>query len=335
MVQIYVLVKAELARVNGDANGAMRFYEEAITLAHQYGFLTIEALAYELYARHLIVMGFSVLANNTMNRAVEAYTIWGAKSRVEFLYSKYGNTLDSLQHRSVAGTLAHPSHIPTPDDIDSMIIVRAVQLLSQGIESHGLLERFVTLVVQSAGAQKGAVVLKGTRKRHGGLLATLGMSTSVLPQIEDELKAAVLWDVRKTERPNVFISHIPLAECPELPADIIQAVATTQQHVLIQNLAESDFCLSKSNQDALDVVSSVICLPILQGTIVVGVMYLAHSATGVFTRERLRMLELLCAQLGILLENSMLYESVQESKRMYVAYYNVRNSLTFYEGTNY
>jgi hypothetical protein len=46
-------------------------------------------------------------------------------------------------------------------------------------------------------------------------------------------------------------------------------------------------------------------------------MYLEHSSSNLFSRERLHMLKLLCVQLGILLQNSLLYESVQESMQMY------------------
>lgn len=295
----------------------MRLYEESISLSHQNGFLNVEALGYELYAKHLVTMGYNVLASNAVSKAIEVYSIWGANVKVDLLRSKYSNLLDSLQHRSGSLLADHVLANPTrPSDLDTMIIVRAVQMLSQGIESHGLLERFVTLVVQSAGAEKGAVVLRSDRKStQGSILTALGSPSHAAKDLgrAEEMKVAVLWDVRKSEQPNVFLSRVPLAECTELPGNIIQAVCNTQQHVLIQNIKESDF----NTSNAALTSGSVLCLPIfLNANTVVGVMYLDHSASNVFSHERLHMLELLCVQLGILLENSALYESVQESKQM-------------------
>jgi GAF domain-containing protein len=317
---MYTLVEAELKRIAGESQTAMGLYEGSITLAHQNGYLCIEALAYELYARHLLATGFTVLANATFSRAIEVYGAWGAKTKVDSLNARYGSVLDTLRHRGTTVTLGTHAR----EDLDLMILVRAVQMLSQGIESQGLLERFVTLVVQSAGAEKGAVVLRGDRRRNstigaGSLLASLGISSKsnrvVVTAGAEEMKVAVMWDVRKNDRPHVFLSQSPLSACRELHGGIIQAVANSGQHVLIKNLQESDF--SVKGGDLAD--SSVVCLPIYQGNSgVVGVMYLSHTAQGVFSRERLHTLELLCAQLGILLENSMLYESMQESKRMYV-----------------
>jgi hypothetical protein len=310
----FTLVQAELLRVTGDAQGAMRLYEQSITQAHQHNYLNVEALGYELYAKHLLAQGFNVLASNIFSKAINVYCLWGAAVKVDMLSSKYGNLIDSLHLR--ANTVEPLAHQQRLADLDMMIVVRSLQMLSQGLESHGLLERFVTLVVQSACAEKGAVVLR-SESTAVSVLASLSASRSLESNLAPtgEMKVAVFWDLRKTEKPAVVSVRTPAAEFKDLPLDIIQAVANTEQYVLVQNMQESDF---HAKNTALG-TSSVMCLPIFRKAHeVVGVMYLEHSASNVFSRERLHMLELLCVQLGILLQNSSLYESVQESMQMYV-----------------
>lgn len=169
----FLLVQAELLRITGDTQGAMKLYEKSITLAHQYGYLHVEALGYELYAKHLLAQGFNVLASNSFSKAIEAYSVWGAVAKVDLLSSKYGNLIDSLHLRaSTPDPLANKQRLA---DLDMMIVVRSLQMLSQGLESHGLLERFVSLVVQSACAEKGAVVLR-SEDNAGSVLTALRTS---------------------------------------------------------------------------------------------------------------------------------------------------------------
>src|SRR6185295_9862277 len=60
-------------------------------------------------------------------------------------------------------------------------------------------------------------------------------------------------------------------------------------------------------------VHSVICLPLLKQTRVVGVIYLENSVTsGVLTAARLALLELLATAAAIALENAHLYRDLRE-----------------------
>jgi hypothetical protein len=215
-----MLVQAEMLRLTGDAQGAMRLYEQSITHAHQHCYLNVEALAYELYAKYLLSQGFYVLASNTFSKAIEVYSLWGASVKVDMLSSKYGNLVDSLHLRVNTGEpLAHQQRLA---DLDMMVVVRSLQMLSEGLDLHGLLERFVTLVVQSACAEKGAVVLR-SEGPGGSVLSSLSAKGSPLKNNHaptGEMKVAVFWDVRKTEKPTVMSMRVPIAECDDLPLGI-------------------------------------------------------------------------------------------------------------------
>ncbi|MCP4460945.1 MAG: GAF domain-containing protein, partial [Cytophagales bacterium] len=60
---------------------------------------------------------------------------------------------------------------------------------------------------------------------------------------------------------------------------------------------------------------SILCLPILNQTNLVGVLYLENSiASNAFTPERLEVVRILASQAAIAIENARLYNSLQESE---------------------
>ena len=60
---------------------------------------------------------------------------------------------------------------------------------------------------------------------------------------------------------------------------------------------------------------SVLCLPIVKQTKLVGALYMENNLTsGAFTSDRLAVLELLASQTAISLENATLYSGLQRSE---------------------
>jgi hypothetical protein len=71
------LVRAERARLLGDAGAATEMYEAALSAARLSGFVHVEALAAELAAQHL-ERHDAARAAAMRKRAIAAYTAWGA-----------------------------------------------------------------------------------------------------------------------------------------------------------------------------------------------------------------------------------------------------------------
>jgi GAF domain-containing protein len=64
---------------------------------------------------------------------------------------------------------------------------------------------------------------------------------------------------------------------------------------------------------------SVLCLPIVKQTSLVGALYLENSLTpGVFTPDRVAVLQLLASQAAISLDNAALYTDLQRSEAFLV-----------------
>ena len=108
---------------------------------------------------------------------------------------------------------------------------------------------------------------------------------------------------------NVGIApSIQIDTANDLPAGIVKYVARTKELLVIADAVEDprfagDAVVQHSR------TRSVLCVPILSHSDTVGVLYLEHNlAPGVFTSDRIEILQSLSAQAAISLENAGLYE---------------------------
>ena len=81
----YALISAELARLRGSTEEAMRRYEEAISRARQHGFTQYEALAYEVASEFYRARGVETVADTYLREARRGYLQWGAHGKVKLL----------------------------------------------------------------------------------------------------------------------------------------------------------------------------------------------------------------------------------------------------------
>jgi len=103
-----------------------------------------------------------------------------------------------------------------------------------------------------------------------------------------------------------LLRSLPVTSSPLLPTSIVSYAWRTKQRVLLDNAAEAPkFC--SDDYIARTRPKSVLCLPILRQTELVGLLYLENNlVTGAFTVAQLEVLELLASQAAISLENALL-----------------------------
>jgi PAS domain S-box-containing protein len=165
--------------------------------------------------------------------------------------------------------------------------VRASQALSSEVELLKLIERLMTIALENAGAD-------------GGLL--------ILPSADEYQVRA---EARATgDQIEVTIRHEPVT-AHDFPHFAIQNVIRTRELMLLDD-ASADEVYCKDEYVRRKNARSVLCLPIVKQTKLVGVLYLENKlAPFVFTSERARLLELLASQAAISLENAALYTDLQ------------------------
>jgi PAS domain S-box-containing protein len=99
-----------------------------------------------------------------------------------------------------------------------------------------------------------------------------------------------------------------------LPESIIQYVIRTHDSVILNDATREGHFINDSYIQRHQ-TQSVLCLPLLNQTKLVGVLYLENQlATGVFSPERSQLLNLLSTQAAIAIENAKLYSEQRASK---------------------
>ncbi|HEY9683624.1 MAG TPA: AAA family ATPase [Oculatellaceae cyanobacterium] len=280
----YALAAAELARITDCPLDAERLYEESISLAYQNGFVQLEAIANESAGRFYLARGMKTAAIAYFREARACYARWNADLKVAQLDKLYP---ELQEHQEKARSL------------DMLTVFKAAQAISKETTLHKLLETLMRVTVEAAGAQQGVLLLQqndelvvracGGSLRHDTSIDSLGKGTTQ----------------------NVVIEEVPLNEFSSLPISVINYVRRTQETVVIDDaLRESVF----ANDPHFKKTStrSVLCLPIIKQSKLVGLLYLENSLTPrVFTTERIDLLHLLSSQIVTSLENVVLFEAVR------------------------
>ncbi|MDZ8184166.1 MAG: AAA family ATPase [Nostoc sp. ChiSLP02] len=297
------LVAAERYRVLGQFAEAMEHYDLAIAQAKTHGYVQEEALSNELAAKFYLSWGKQKVAVSYMQEAYYCYARWGAKAKTDDLENRYPNLLHLILQQGVqplnlletlsqnatqlsvysSADLSRDSSISI-NTLDFAAILKASQSLSGTIQLDELLHQLTQIILQHSGGDRCALIL---------------------PNNQGE------WEVRAIATPETTkLYSQPLENNPDLPLKLIQYVKNTQEVVVIDEL--------KTNLPVIDEYlrqrqpKSLLCLPILNQGHLIGILYLKNSSTSaVFTSNRILILNFLCTQAAISLENARLYQNSQ------------------------
>jgi predicted ATPase/signal transduction histidine kinase len=291
----YLLVEAEIARLQNDSMTAIDLYDEAISLAKTNGFIQDAALANERFAKFWIAKGKEKLAQVYCSEAYYLYQSWGASTKLADLEQRYPHLLvlghsiaEPLHITDETLSITHISSTSTSSTqvLDLSTILKASQAISQEIRLDRLLESLLKVILESAGADQGAILL---------------------PE-EDHWNIAVQGNSDRTD-----ITLQPLTE-EMLPLSIVQYTARTQRKLVIHDATKEPICAVDPYVLAYQ-PRSVLCFPISHKSNLSGIIYLENrQTTEAFSRDRLKVLTLLSTQIAISLENATLYQTLQASE---------------------
>lgn len=296
------LLEAERLRVLGNPYEAGDRYDHAIAGAKTHGYLQEEALANELAARFYLAWGKEKIAQAYLTDAYYGYAHWGATAKVQDLEARYSDLLAPLlqSQRSVLSatetvvasapfqrttTQASTTGSSGPDALDLNTVLKASQALSKEIRLDRLLTTLLDTVLENAGADKGALLMPQEEIWFVEAIATIDQP----PQLQ----------------------AMPL----ETSTDVPQGVINTVKHGLEPSVIVDATAHPTLATDAYVMAQqpkSMLCIPILQQGKLVAILYLENRVTvGAFTRDRIELLNLLCTQAAISLENARLYQQAQ------------------------
>ena len=273
----HTLVSAELARLEGRDLDAMRLYEEAIRAAHENGFVQYEGLANELAAQFYLKRGIEKVAHSYLRDARYCYLRWGALGKVKQLDERYPAIEEQAALRPTAtiGT--------SVEQLDLGTVLKASHAVAGEIVQEKLIKTLMMIAVEHAGAERGLLILLHDKELRIGAEARTGRGG-----VEVQLQQA---------------SVTPSA----LPDALLNYVIRTQESVILDD-ASTQNQFSQDEYVRQQRPRSVLCLPLVRQTKLMGVLYLENSlAPHVFTPKRLAMLEVLTSQAAISLDHARLY----------------------------
>ena len=283
---MYLLISAEMLNIrNTKLFRVPQLYDEAITVATNYGYINHVALINECAARFYLRLNWLSGAKLHIQQAYYAYQRWGATYKCQLLAEQYPEWISALSSDvSTAGTTStSTSGTFSLHDFDFMTIIKASQTIAREIQLSKLLEKLLQICFENAGAQKGALFFE---QRGNIFMVAEGSSEQPI---------------------RVNVHGIPVEMNKIVPESVITYVQRTHENLLLNDENE----INKFQQDTYiqaNKPKSLLCIPIMQQNRVVGYLYLENRLTPhAFTAERLKVLLLLGGQTAISLENAKLY----------------------------
>ncbi|MEB3358849.1 MAG: GAF domain-containing sensor histidine kinase [Synechococcales bacterium] len=304
----YSLVAAERYHALKQRAEAIDLYDCAIAKAKANGYIQEEALANELAAKFYLGWGKEKVAASYMQEAYYCYARWGAKAKVQDLEHRYPGllapilqqqqtplslnetvfTLDSPRTTALptSGTQSSSSGSTSISDaLDLTSVLKASQTLSREIQLGKLLATLLHIVLENAGADKGALLMPQRQQWFVEAIATV-------------------------DQPAI-IQSIALSDSLEIPQSLIHLVKRSLQPVVVADAAaHPTFATDVYVMEQCP--KSLLGAPILQQGKLVAILYLENHVTiGAFTSDRIELLNVLCTQAAISLENARLYQQAQ------------------------
>ncbi|MBD0404956.1 AAA family ATPase [Flammeovirga sp. EKP202] len=276
---MFLIVEAMKVYAEGKKMKAVKIFKNAIEDAEKNGFSNHAAIAHELLSDLWKELDFEDYHMIHIEKAYNFYNKWGAKTKLALIEQDYPQY--KAKHLSLEGESSSSSS--TTASIDVKTIIKSVETFSKEVKLDDLLEKMLHTIAENAGARK-AVVL--------------------LPQNDK-------WEVSKS-----YVSSEQETNETGVPMSLVNYVGRKMEILLAKDLSSDD----RFNKDIYlkeNNVLSVLCIPLVHTNHCNAILYLENNLTkGAFSDRHLELLKMLSTQISISIENSNLYENLEEKVRL-------------------
>lgn len=278
------LVRAELARLDGDRALALELFETAAKRSRDVGMDHCNGLAHELAGRFAYGCGYHTSAGAHLKAAIAAWGRWGAQAKVQQLEREF----PALAPIKTPTPFPAHSYASNDEIRDLQSVINASRALSEEIQVDRLIDTLMTMLLERAGAQRGLLI-------------------RITPENVPEIEA------RAESHPDGVRVQIVKATPTEtdLPLSVLATVIRTGQEIRTAKPGQ----FSPFSHDPYLVASgaAVLCVPMFKQSRLVGVLYVENRLMpDVFSVEQSRVIALLSAQAAISLETARLYAELLE-----------------------
>ena len=286
------LLKAEAAESSGRTLEALEQYDDAIDGALEQGHWLNHALACELAGESYLRHHRARMARLHLRDAIASYRAYGATAKAEQLVARHAELgLDTAvvepDHHPVSSTAGRTTGLAL--DIESAM--RATRAIASELETEKLFDRLLRIVMESAGAQRVALLLP----KDGDLILE---AEGVLEP--DQVRLGL---------------GLPLSRATELPVQLLRSVARTSERFAGGGAGLRSAFLD-DEYVARGAPKSVLALPLVHQGQLRGVLYLEHrTAPQAFGPARVARIQFLADHAAAALVNAALYQEVQGARR--------------------
>ncbi|NUP09833.1 MAG: AAA family ATPase [Polyangiaceae bacterium] len=288
------LLAAEIARIEGNPEAATDLYDDAITSAHNRGFVPLAALASELCAGFHLGRGRSKIAAVYLTDAHYDYVRWGAVAKADELLCRHSDLIGGDRARErlgTGGTQVTSTSVSSAGQLDVETAIRAAQAISSELVLDKVLEKLMWIVIENAGARRGFLILN----RNGSL----------------RIEAAVTAD------PNTVRVGLDqeVGASNELARSIVRYVERTHEPVIVGDAPNEPRFVSDPYIRAAH-PRSILCIAMTHQGKMAGILYLENEISShAFSPARVELLQMIASQTAIAVENAILYADVQVATR--------------------
>jgi predicted ATPase/signal transduction histidine kinase/tRNA A-37 threonylcarbamoyl transferase component Bud32 len=316
----FYLVEAERCRILGKNYEAMDLYDRSIALAKENEYLQEEALANELAAKFYLLLNREKFAQVYIIEAYYCYAKWGAVTKLNDLEKNHPKLLTPIlnkEEKIVKSTLSttswdtvstlHSSTNSSAYAFDLLSVIKASQAISESIKLDDFLAKLMQIILENAGASKCIFILNESDKLF--IKANINSSDSQV-QILDNISVETSLDI-----PNRLINHVFING----KNIVIDDVMSSASNLTLNNLQNDPYVIREKPR-------SILCIPIINKGKIVAIIYLENNlTTDAFTPDRIQIINLLCSQVAISLENTRLYQQSQDNtKQLEVSFDNLK-----------
>ncbi|WP_440274882.1 ATP-binding protein [Ferdinandcohnia sp. SAFN-114] len=277
----YHLMEAELFRILKKSRGEIdQHFEKAIFHATENDFKQDLAVIYECAGNYYIGSGYKQLGLNYVKLAREHYLIWGAARKAELLLLEFPEIADPLHKTNI--------NVRSNQNIDVDAMLKSAQAISKEIHFEQLIVTLITILLETAGAEKGYLLLYQNNE----------LDMAVKRDLDGSFLTDLSGDINE-------LSDV-------LPLLLIHYVYKTREHVVLENaslfgLFVDDPYIKKSKP------KSIISFPICLQNQVIGILYLENNLIShAFTEEHINILTMLSSQAAISIKNARLYATLED-----------------------
>lgn len=290
---LWFLLQAEENARTGRDIAAIGDYEQAIRAAQENASLFLESLANELYAKFWLRRDKQKIAAVYMTDAAYLYYRWGATGKQEQLQNTYKASFNHSTGGKSTITLKTTTVVDRPNEetsLDLHTLAKASQLLAGEISMDKLLRNLMHFLIESAGAQKGILILQEDERLFVAASCCAEQGQEIITQ-----------------------QKIPLEGCDLLSPAIVRYVARSTETLVLGNAAE-DPGFAQDAYIHAHRIKSVMCFPLMQDrNKLKGILYLENNlANDTFNPSRVEVLNVLSGEIAVALENARLYRNLEE-----------------------